>query len=482
MFRKVLVAGLMLVVLVFTAAAQDDRVSISGDFQTIYTMGNADSIEQRIDTVPTTVGAFFDNPFTGSRKNGFYNAANIHITMRPTEWLEGYFKLYGVHRPGSFYMPLSMENMNTNNFAPSIDAIFGRANVFGALGLNLPVDLFLKAGRYKAQAAQYGIVSKYKTEQVLFMMNLKTDFTYEIEVVLNDPIKLSLFGAVNYLLNQSVQRYYDEDGAIGHGNAVINQYAPQFMAGIRLLDFSSDMLSVNAEMLYGMNVSNIYSGHAAGASVRANINITDSISVPVGLQFAFHEKNIDLLGQTAIAEDLIWPNATGTLTTMSFRESMGVALGTGVRFKNEFLNAEFNVAGSFNMIKHYYRTDLSIIKMSADAMVTLFNKFFVGGGVILGTLTEVEWKTRADATGKEPDHFQVFRPLENIGYEVYGGINLGNSSRFIVGFNNNKGLSLNNMLEARHEGQVKYKQKGTNWGQDQLAEAGGLYFKFFFRF
>jgi len=41
---------------------------------------------------------------------------------------------------------------------------------------------------------------------------------------------------------------------------------------------------------------------------------------------------------------------------------------------------------------------------------------------------------------------------------------------------------MNNMLESRHEGQMKFKQADTNWAQDQLAEAGGLYCKFFFKF
>jgi len=369
-----------------------------------------------------------------------------------------------------------MENVNRNDFSPTLDVVYGKANVFKALDLELPADLFLKAGKYKAQATQYGIISKYKTEQILFMMNTKTDFTYEIEAVLNEPVKIGLSAASNYLLNQSVQRYYDDDGAVKHGNQVLNEFAPQFLIGLRLSEFNG----IDAELLYGQNVSNIYSGHAAGFSGRFKMEINDSLEVPVGLTFAFHEKNIDLLGQAAIAEDLKWPNATSTLTTMDFRESFAVALGAGIRYSAESLKVEANIAGTYNSIAHYYRDDLSVIKLSADAMLTLAGNYFFGAGIILGSLTDAEWKTREGVT--DDDYSHVFTLAENMGYELYGGVNLGSIGKFIIGFNQNKGISLNNMLEAKHEGQMKFRQAGSNWGTDQLAEAGGLYFKCFFKF
>ena len=477
--RKIIITAFLMLFFVFQVFAMDsntEKVVISGDLTTIYTLGNAHSIDQRIDTEPTTVGAFFNNPFTGTRKNGFYTAANLHASFKPFDWFEGYLKVYGVHRPGSFYLPLQMENLNRNDFSPSLDVIFGRVNIFNMLDIDLPVDLFLKAGKYKAQAAQYGIISKYKTEQVLFMMNTKTDFTYELEVLLNEPLKFGFFAATNYLFNQSVQRYYDEDGALKHGNIVLNEFAPQFLLGLRLLDFNN----INAELLYGQNVSNIYSGHAIGFSGRMRFDIEDNFSIPLGLSFAFHEKNIDLLGQAAIAEDLKWPNATSTLTTMDFRESFGVALGTGVRYKADVFNAEFNLAGSYNLIKHYYRNDLSVIKLSLDTMFTFMNHYFVGGGLIFGSLTNAEWYTRDGITDDDYNH--TFAPSENFGYELYAGLNFSNIGKFVIGFNQNRGISLNNMLEARHEGQIKFKQIDSNWGTDQLAEAGGLYIKFVFSF
>lgn len=479
MHKKMLIAGFLLAAFGFSAMAQNadaEKVVISGDLTTIYTLGNASANDQRINTEPTTVGAFFNNPYTGTRKNGFYTAANLYATLRPFDWLEGYFKVYSVHRPGSFYMPLQMENINRNDFAPTLDVVYGKISVFDALDVNLPVDLSLKAGKYKAQAAQYGIISKYKTEQVLFMMNTKTDFTYEMEVVLNDPVKIGLSAATNYLFNQSVQRYYDEDGSVKHGNQVLNEFAPQFLIGLRLFNFEN----ISAELLYGQNVSNIYSGNAVGFSGKYMLEIDDAFSIPIGLSFAFHEKNIDLLGQAAIAEDLKWPNATATLTTMDFRESLAAALGAGIRYDSAGFDAEFNIAGAYYLIKHYYRADLSVIKMSIDAAVTFADNYFIGAGIIMGSLTDAVWKTRDGVT--DDDYNRTFALAENLGFEVYGGLNFGRIGRFVIGFNQNKGISLNNMLEAKHEGQIKFKQKDSNWGTDQLAEAGGLYFKFAFRF
>ena len=483
MHKKIITIALLLALCGFQAVAQDeDKVAISGDLTTIFTLGNA-AEDQKIDD-PTAVGAYFNSPTDKTRKNGYYIAANLYATLRPFPWLEGYFKLYAIQRPGSFYHPLQMENMGAKSFTAGyvdtlvVDAVYGRASVFEAIDLDLPVNLFLKGGKYKAQASQYGIISKYRTEQVLYMMNTKTDFTYELEVGMVEPVKWSLSAATNYLLSESVNRLYDIDGGMSkHGNEVLNEYAPQFLIGVRaqnLLD------AANVELLYGQNVSNIYSGHAAGFSANYKVDINDGLSIPIGLSFAFHEKNIDLLGQAAVV-----PSASTTVTTIDFRESMGIALGTGVRFKTDLFNVDFNLAGAFNNIKHIYRNDLNIIKLSTDTMFTWDGKFFVGGGAIFGTLADAKWETTDEAMANQGESFfsHVFTLAENVGFEVYGGINLSPASKFVIGFNQNKGISLNNMLEARHEAQMKYKQVDSSWSQSMgLAEAGGLYLKFFFRF
>ena len=480
MLKRIFIIGLLLSVFVFYAAAQenDQMVVVSGDITTIYTLGNAISSgddHQRIDMDPATAGAFFNNPVTGTRKNGYYTAANLYTLFTPVSWIEGYFKVYAVHRPGSFYLPLQMENLSRQDFTLTLDAMYGKASVFDAFGLDLPVELTLKAGKFKSQASQYGNISKYKTEQVLYMMNTKTDFTYELGFALKEP-NISFTASTNYLLSESVQRYYDEDGAVKHGNIVLNEFAPQFLIAIRIIDFSN----LNAELIYGQNVSNIYSGHAAGLSLRYTADVSGDLKIPIGLSGVFHEKNIDLLGQAAIADPLAWAGAN--ITTMDFRESIGAALGAGLRYKADAIGIEANLAGSFYNINHYYRDPIAVLKLSLDAMFTYDNKFFIGAGAIAGSLLDTEWKTTEGVT--DDNYAHTFALAENLGFEVYGGINLGNSSRFVIGFNQNKGLSINNMLESRHEGQMKFKQiaEGTTWANDQLAEAGGLYFKFFYKF
>ena len=486
MLKKIIGVCLLLAVIGFQAFAQDDerKITIAGDLLTIYTLGIAKDTakeSQRIDVVPETAGAFFSNPYTGTRQNGFYTAANLYATIKPVSWVEGYFKLYAIHRPGSFYLPLQMENMGREDFsAVKLDAVYGKASVLDALEVDSSLYLNLKGGRYKAQAAQYGIVSKYKTEQVLYMMNTKTDFTYELEFGIKEPVKFGISGATNYLLSQSVQRLYDDDGAFSHGNDVLNEYAPQFLIALRFMDIElSDTGKLNAELLYGQNVSNIYSGNAFGASVGVSLGIGDGLSIPIGLQVGFFEKNIDVLGQAALTP-MTTSAAAGGLNTTDFRDSLAAALGAGLRVKGDGVNFDFNLAGTFNSIKHFYRTDLVICKLSADTMVTFSNNYFLGGGLILGSLTDAEWKTQEGIT--DDNYAHVFKLKENMGYEVYGGINLGNTSKFVIGFNENKGISLNNMLEARHEGQIKYKQPDSSWGTDQLAEAGGLYLKFQYKF
>ena len=480
MLKRFVIVGLFLAVAVSFVAAQDSeqKFVVSGDLTTIYTVGNAD-YEQRVDVDQSIAGAFFNVPGTGTRKNGYYTAVNLFTSFKPLSWLEGQFKIYWVHRPGSFYLPLQMENLSRHTLGENaviLDGAYGKVSVFEALGFNLPVELTFKAGKFKSEASQFGVISKYRIERVLYMMNTKTDFTYEFGfgITAENLPKISFVAATNYLFDQSVQRYYDEDGAVMHGVQVLNEYAPQFLFALRL----QDLAGVNAELLYGQNVSGIYSGHAAGASVRYAINIGDSFSIPLGLSFAFHEKNIDILAQAAIAEPLAW--AGQNITTMSFRNSIGAALGAGLRYKHEIVNLDFNLAGAFYNIKHYYRTDLNVLKLSADVMATFVGNYFIGGGVIFGNLLKSVWETRKGVIQESYHH--EFGVLDNMGYEVYAGINLGNSSRFVIGFNQNKGISLNNMLEARHEGQLKYKQKDTNWSEDELAEAGGLYIKFFFRF
>jgi len=481
--KTFVIAAFLFSAALFQAAAQNsDIVSLSGDFTTIYTLGNA-SEEMKIPDA-TAVGAYFSSPTVPAKKNGFYTVANLYTTFKPFPWLEAYFKLYAIDRPGSLYLPLELEPNAVKSLVNdlSLDSVYGRVSVFEAINLNLPVELFLKAGRYKAQASHFGQVSKYYTEQLLYLQNTKTDLTYEIGVGFESP-NITISAATNYLLDESVQRYYDEDGMLDHGNLVLNKYAPQIIAMAKLANMEiAEKDKLSAELLYGYNVAGIYSGHSAGFSGRYTLNeVTAGLSIPIGLSFVLYEKNIDLLGRSSVLPS----TATGK-GSMDFRTSWSVGLGTGIAYSQpDLFDLDFNLAGTFNMIKHYYRTDLPVVQLSVDTLFTLKKYFFVGGGFYAGTLMDAEWKTRDETAARSKEDFNhTFTFANNLGYEVYAGVNFGDTGgKFVVGFNQNKGLSLNHMLEAKPEGQMKYKQEGTEWNfSDKLVEAGGLYFKFLFKF
>jgi hypothetical protein len=468
----------------YQSAAQisDAAYSISGDITTIYTLGNAED-SQKVNI--NGAGAYFSDPASGviAKKNGFYIATNIYFSFSPFPWLEGYFKLYAIQRPGSFYLPLQLENNDVKDLTRdmTLDSVYGKANIFSALELKLPVDMYVMAGKFKSQSSYYGTVSKYKTEDILYNMNIKNDFTYELGIFMEAPLPITVSVATNYRLSEATQRYYEEDGGMGlHGSPVPDEFAPQIIAMIKLNNFKiidsdtrNDKLSM--ELIYGNNVYNTYSGNAMGVSLGYNLGgIADGVSIPIGLSFGYYEKNIDLLAKAAVA-----PGAGDN--TMSYRDSLSAGFGAGLRLSKDAFDLDFNLGGSFFSIQHYYRTDLPIIKLSVDTIFTWQKRFFIGGGFIAGSLSDVEWKTRDDTDSTRDDYNHTFTLAENMGYEVYGGINLPNQGKIIIGFNQNKGLSLNNMLEAKAEGQMKYKQLDTETA-DELVEAGGLYFKVIFKF
>ena len=480
MKKKLFIACLVLTAAVLRISAQDTaaqnnepKFTISGDLTTIYTIGNADETQKYPEPV---AGAYGGDPNKAAKKNGFFTATNLIVNLHPFPWLDGYFKLYAINRPGSVYFPLQMENTDPKDFTADLtfDSIYARVSVFQALKLDLPVDLFLKAGKFKAQASEFGVVSKYNTERILYLMNIKNDFTYELGAAIDSPLNLTASFAINYRLDEATQRYYDEDGMENHGIPVPDKYAPQIFAGVKMQGMEIPLGTLSAEVLYGNNVSNIYSGNAVGFSALYTIGVNDSIKVPVGLLISYYEKNIDMLANAAVVPE------KGD-NTMNFRDSVSFGLGAGLRYGSDLVDVNFNLAGTYNLIKHYYRNDLGIMKLSADAMFTFQKHYFIGAGIIFGSLGDVNWKTRDDADPTKDQYDHTFSTAENLGYEVYIGINLANVGKFVIGFNQNKGLSLNNMLEAKVEGQMKYKQLDTEW-KDRLIEAGGLYFKFAAKF
>jgi len=473
---------LMFFIVISLSGQSETRIfDISGELTTIYTLGNAAGEEQLIPTPGD--GAYYSTPL-GVQKNGYYTVSNLFARLYPVSWIEGYFKFYMIHRTGSFYLPLQMENLNLNNTVNiTLDAIYGKASITRALGFeDAPVDFYMKAGRYKAVASNYGAVSNYNTELILDMFKTKTDFNYELGALIPAKNKewksLNLALVTNYRFNEAIQWVYTTDGAVPHGGPYPNKYAFQFLSFVKMEDLEAGANKLSAELLYGNNIGgDIFSGHSAGLSARYDLNLGD-ITIPIGILAGFYERNIDILGHAAVNNA-----ANGTL---SLRETLSIGLGTGLLMKTDPVNLEVNLGGTFNMVKHIYRNDLNLAKASLDFLLT-YNRLncFIGGGFIAGTLYDVQWKTRDDADPTKDfngfDHTFAF--ANNFGFEVFAGVNLSDFGKFVIGFNHNRGLSLNHMLEAKTEGQVKYKQLNTDWNDnDKLVEAGGLYFKFTFKF
>jgi len=481
MLKKLIFISMFLLAGVWLFAQDSEQTpvfNLTGNLNGIYTLGNA-AQEQML---PTGTG----NGAYENRKNGYYVATNLYAQFKPVPFLEGFFKLYNVGRPGSFYAPLSLEANSEQNFSISLDRVYGRVSVFEALNVSLPlgINLFLKTGKYKGESARYNVVSKFELDNVLYKMETANTYNYEFEAQihpLNDDFTVSSAFIGNYRFDEGIQRLYDEDGGVSsHGRPVmgdtgIMEYAPQFMTYLRFWNLDLAGSQLRGEFIYGQNVSDIYSGNSLGVSLNYNLTVVpDTVKIPIGFAFTRYEKNIDVLGRTS---------STARLSeTYDFRETMSEALSFGVRFTSGAFGVNANVAGLLTNVKHIYRDPLQIMSMSFDAQATFLNRYFIGAGFIAGVLSDANWKTKEDVDPALDaggyDH--TFNTADNLGFEVYGGLKLWNNCQFVIGFSENRGLAMNYSLENKPEGLIKYKLADSESAVGELPkyQTGGLYLKF----
>ncbi|MDR0878729.1 MAG: hypothetical protein LBN21_11800 [Treponema sp.] len=470
MIKRLFVICLLLITAA-VFAQEKNSFAVSGDLTTIYTMGNASEEDQAI-------GSGKGNGAYEEQRNGFYTNANILVWYKPVEFLEGYVKLASTHRPGSLYVPLQLEYYGQSDFSLTLDTVYGKAGIFKALNLDIPVDLNLKMGKFKNEVSYFGKVSRYETESVLYMLKTANTYNYEIEAaynnIINDkPFRITGAFSTNYRFDEATPRLYDVDGSVSdHGGPVVSEYAPQLYASLKLQNFAAGPGNLQGGVIYALNGADIYSGNSAGADLRYTLNLNDTFSIPIGLGIGYYEKNIDVLSGTA--------SAASDRRTTDFRDTFAIGFGAGARYKADSLAIDGNLGFSSYSIKHIYREPLAILSASLDVQLTFLDCYILGGGLILGSLGEAEWKTKEGVNektngGKIFEH--TFSPAENIGYEVYAGLKLYNNCRFIIGFNQNKGIAMNYSLESKGEGQIKYRQLGTD-NTDEKYEASGLYLKF----
>ena len=426
-------------------------------------------------------------------KNGYSVSMNFSMLFSPVSYADLFIKFLAQYRPGSPYLPLQLENSDAKTFSNfSVDAAWGRVNAIKGLGFDLPLDLWIKAGKYEVLPAQFQSVSRYGAEAVLTSLRSSNTYNMQLEAAyaLAMAKSLSLGFNTHLKLNEGLPVLLDEDEAIAyHGDPKVGSADIPLYISAKLNELSLPIGTLSAELIYAYNALGIYSGNNFGVDLGAALSFMDGLTIPVGIGFAMYGKNIDPFANTSIADrsnfDSLYRgngynndqiiNISWDGTTVSFRELMRIGFGVGARYANEDIAAELNLGFAFSQIAHYYRQTLAIPSLSVDARAAFRDNYFLGGGIFLGTLANAEWVSKIDVDPDIDDFSHTFKPADNLGFEIYGGIRMG-SARFVLGYNINKGLSMNNSIESIADGQIKYRQKDSE-SADGLFERGGLFTK-----
>ena len=188
----------------FVFAQENLPFSVTGNLTTIYSLGNA--TEDQMLGTGVGDGAYVET------KNGYFLESNVYVLFNPVPYLEGFFKLYTVARPGSFYVPLSLERKSEQNFSLVLDRAYGRIDVFEALDFSLPLGLglALKTGKYKSEPAFYNKMSRFALEDITAMMVSANTYNYEVEAylkpIIDDDFTISASFVGNYLFDEAIQR------------------------------------------------------------------------------------------------------------------------------------------------------------------------------------------------------------------------------------------------------------------------------------
>ena len=433
---------------------------------------------------------------TGPGKNGYSVSMNFSMLFSPVSYAEVFVKFLAQYRPGSPYIPLQLEDSSAKTFSDfAIDNAWGRVNAIKGLGFDLPLEVWLKGGKYDVTPSQFQNVSRYGAESVMNSLRTTNDYNLQLEasyflpgtkaITLGLTTHAKLKEAFPVLLN-------DDDVLVGgtrvfHGDPKGAADIP-FRIAAKVDELSLGFADISAELIYAYNAMNIYSGNNFGFDVGTEIPVIEGLSVPVGLGFALYGQNIDPFADTSITSNTRYLSLYGEngyhystdlnkswdSNTTSLRNSFRLGFGVGARYTYDFVTAECNLGFALSQIAHYYRDTLTIPALSFDLRGTFLNHYFIGGGIFLGTLTDMEWKTKEDIDASTDDSNHEFNLAENMGFEAYGGIQMG-KAKFVLGYNINKGLSMNNSIESAADAQIKYRQNKDP--KNGLFERGGFFAK-----
>ena len=482
-------AFILPLVVVFPVIAQDygndtQKFTLSGEITGMYTFGLAEDDQKIVINTPPYASGVYDDENNG--KNGYYTYINLNFLYNPFSFVDVYAKFQARSRPGSPYIPLQLEDADMDTFSVSIDSAYGRINAIEAFGLSIPLGIYLKAGKFDTTPSSFQNVSRYGTENVLSRVRTKNTYSFQLAVSYELPFAdaLNFRFTTHQKLNEAITPLYDTDGSKGyHGEPSVEElYDIPIHAALDFVNISTPVGLLSAEAVYAYNAESIYSGHNFGFSAGMGIEIPgmDNLVIPFGIGAAMYEKNIDPLAKTAVDT-----NSRSHLTilerndynSISFRRAFRMGAGVGMRLSaSDTLKIEANLGYSWSQIAHYYRDTITLSSASFDALVKLNNQFFIGGGIYLGTLSDVEWKTSESTNPTmENGYLKVFTLAENLGFEIFCGMQF-DKSRFLIGYNNNKGLAMNNTIEGISDAQIKYRQSGSGIN-DGLFEYGGVFAK-----
>ena len=473
------------------------RLMLSGELLGMYTLGFAgdDQLVEVSDPMANPVGVF-DNINNG--RNGFMTRMDMGIRFLPVSWIDLYVQFRARSRPGSPYIPLTLEAAGADDFALSFEKAWAGINIIGGLGLDVPFDLYVRAGLMDSapnlQMASREMVSRFGTENVVSRVRTKNVPSVQLEGVFQVPFaeSVSVVMATHQRMNEAIPPLFDVDGDVGaHGTPPHDElFALPLFAALRVRHVETGFGPLYAELVYGLNAENIFSGHNLGVRGRWDISIPgmENMTVPLGLGVSLLEKNIDPMARAAHGHDNdnalsnrpydhLNPGRNYNFATVSFRRSLRIGAGLGLRWDPApGLSTEFNFGFSYSQIAHIYRDTLRLNSLSFDTRVTLDGNFFIGGGVFLGTLGNAEWRTSDGVDpNREAGFSHVFRLAENMGFEVHAGLNMGRS-RFVLGYNANRGLSMNHGIEAMSDAQIIFRQRGAAVADD-LFETRGFFTK-----
>jgi len=454
-------------------------ISFYGNVTGLYTLGFQDE-SQRFASGTSGAG-LYGLPNSGTR-NGYFTAVTLNTLFQPADGADVFAKFLVRSRPGSPYIPLQLADAGEKTWGFELDSAYGRLQVLRLLGIDSPAEAVIKAGYFDTAPKGFESVSAWGNDVSLAKVRTKTVYALQAggEYALpgSQGIGLTLSTAARF--NEELAELQDEDGTYDHGTAVTDKYVMPFHVSASLRSLAIPLGYVSGELVYALNGEHINSGHSFGLSARGDLKVGDALTVLAGAGFAFYEKNIDVLAGTAVGAGAsgVTPYAgdstafraawRGNFSAGARTEVAGVAISGGLAF---------TMAG----IGHLYREDIMVPGLSVDVKAVYQERYFLGAGAVLAVLSDVEWKTKDDAEAQAKDNFShTFTLEDNTGFEVYGGLQL-KKSRFVIGYNMNKGLAMNYGIESQADAQYKYNKKDA-LVSDGLFERGGLFVKAVFAY